>query len=467
MRDRRLLGLAMGLCLLLRVVPLAIWPNERCVRDECTYLTVADGFAAGEGMTASAGWLWAPGYPFLVSLHDRLIGWGSAIKLTQAFVSVGTTGLVYLLALRLLRPRRPDGLPDEASEARTRRAAGMAALLYALSPSLAFYTISVWSETLYTTALLGALLALFRARDRLGGSGTAALRSAAAAGALLGVCVLFRGIATYMLPFFATGLLWGRLRQGRAWAQSAALALCAGLVVAPYSVYASQKFDALVVSDRTLGQMMYLGNNGFDPITFDFGNGTLSPRALDRHAAAGRPHCAPEDQTIERDDCERAAGAQWIRMFPAEFLARVPLRVAQMLTPHSLLTRHLRWGHWQGMPQPMKETLVIWGAVWSLGAVWLGAVGLAAWGGGATGATITGLLLYHVAAIAALAGLSRYRAPLEPLLMIFAAAVLVDASGTARRLIGWRRAAMFAALLALVPLTLWFLPAGWTWWRTW
>jgi hypothetical protein len=213
--------------------------------------------------------------------------------------------------------------------------------------------------------------------------------------------------------------------------------------------------------------MMYLGNNGFDPVSFDYGNGPLSPRAYDRHRDAGRPHCAPEKETINRDDCERAAGMQWIRMYPGEFLRRVPLRIAQMLTPHSLLTRHLRWGHWQGLPQPAKEAVIVWGALWSVGAVWLGAVGLAAWGGGAVGPTITGLLLYHVAAVAALAGLSRYRAPLEPILMIFAALVLVDGAGTLARLRGLRRVAAVAALLALVPLCLWFLPAGWTWWRTW
>ena len=46
MRDRKLLWMAMGLCLLCRAVPLAIWPDEPCVRDECTYLGVADDFAA-------------------------------------------------------------------------------------------------------------------------------------------------------------------------------------------------------------------------------------------------------------------------------------------------------------------------------------------------------------------------------------------------------------------------------------
>lgn len=459
--GRRTLWLALGLCLALRVIPLLLWPAEPCVRDECTYLKISESLARGDGMIDTAGWLWAPGYPFLVSLHERLVGWGSVIKLTQVFVALANTALLWRLARCALR----DG--TEPGEAHARRAADIAALLYATSPSLAFYAISVWSETIYTTLLLGALLALLAARDHVEAGPRRALGVAAGAGALLGACVLFRGVATYMLPFFAAGLLWGRARRPRALAQLAALALAAGVVVAPYSLTASREYDAPIVSDRTLGQMMWLGNNGFDPVSFDYGNGVLSPRALDRHTDAGRPHCASERDLVARDDCERAAGFAWIRMYPLEFARRIPVRVAQLLTPHSLLTRHLRWGNWQGMPQPLKEAVILGGALSSLTAVLLGALGLVAWGRGAASATISGLLLYHVAAIAALAGLSRYRAPLEPLLMVFAGAVLADLAGTRARLTGGRRWLAIVGMCALVPLCLWYLPAGWTWWRSW
>ena len=102
-------------------------------------------------------------------------------------------------------------------------------------------------------------------------------------GILLGGCVLFRGVATYMLPIFMGALLWGRLRQRAAWKQAAILCVATMLTVAPYSFYASSKFGTFMVSDRTLGQMMWLGNNDFKPVTFDWGNGQLSGRVSAPH----------------------------------------------------------------------------------------------------------------------------------------------------------------------------------------
>ena len=49
-----------------------------CVRDECTYLRLSERILEGEGMTASNGWIWAPGYPFLLALHEGLTGYGAA-----------------------------------------------------------------------------------------------------------------------------------------------------------------------------------------------------------------------------------------------------------------------------------------------------------------------------------------------------------------------------------------------------
>ena len=98
-----------------------------------------------------------------------------------------------------------------------------------------------------------------------------------------------------------------------------------------------------------------------------------------------------------------------------------------------------------------------------------GAVGLAARARSGMGLVFNGILLYHVAAIAALAGLSRYRVPLEPLLMIYAAALFADWSGSMRRLRESRLRAWITGigLILFVPLVLWYLPAGWPWWRSW
>jgi hypothetical protein len=112
---------------LLRLLPLAIWPEESCVRDECSYIRIAEKIAEGRGMTAYGGWLWAPGYPTWLAIHKIVTGWCSPAKLTQVAVSGLNTLLVFELASRI------GGI----------RAARFAVWFYALSPSLIFYAISL------------------------------------------------------------------------------------------------------------------------------------------------------------------------------------------------------------------------------------------------------------------------------------------------------------------------------------
>ena len=75
-KDRRLWWL-LAFGLVIRIVPLAIWNEERCARDECTYMQIAGRMMDGEGMTSSVGWIWPPGYPFFLALH----GWVTARRL--------------------------------------------------------------------------------------------------------------------------------------------------------------------------------------------------------------------------------------------------------------------------------------------------------------------------------------------------------------------------------------------------
>ncbi len=458
-KDRSLL-LALLSGLLLRTVPMAVWARLwPCVRDECTYFKLAYRMVEGEGMTSSSGWLWAPGYPTLMALHQLVFGHATAIRGTQVFIALVATVLLYRLAGGLAARFTTD-------PAVVLRASRLAAWLYALSLPQAFFAMGAWSEVVYTGVLLAALTAVLAARRAQGGR---ALALAALTGACVGACVLFRGVATYMLPIFLVALLWGRLRRPSSWAQALAALLAAVLSVAPYSLYATRTFQTPVISDRTMGQMMWLGNNDFAPITFDYGNGPLSGRAFDRVTAQGRPFCAPRKDTMRRDACEVEAGIEWIRAHPKPFLIRVPIRAAQLLNPHSLLTRHLRWGYWPGLPLWVDELIIATGAFSALLILWLGPIGLLARTRSAFALLSGGILLYHLAAISLLAGLTRYRIPLEPFLMIGTALLLADPRGAwaALRASPPRLAACALVLAVMVPLTLWYLPAGWPGWRRW
>ena len=37
-----------------RALPLAMWPMQVCVRDECTYIKLANRILEGQGLTAAA-----------------------------------------------------------------------------------------------------------------------------------------------------------------------------------------------------------------------------------------------------------------------------------------------------------------------------------------------------------------------------------------------------------------------------
>ncbi len=438
-RDRAVWW-ALFLAAWLRFLPMAMWPMQPCVRDECSYMKLAERILEGDGVTpVAAGWLWAPGYPYLMAAHEALFGYSATVKGTQTVLFLLILPVVYRLTREVL---------DVA-------AARWVLFLLALSPTLIFFSTTLWSEVIYIVVLFGALSGLGWARD-------GAPARAALPGALVGLCVLFRGVATYMLPVFAVGLLWQRWRERRAWSGVIALVLAAALVVAPYSVSTTKRWGGMVISDRTMGQMMWLGNNTFPPITFDWGNGTLSAPDFAEARRIGRERCDKGLGPIGWDDCERAGGVAWIKDNPGEFVSRVPMRLAQLMNPHSFLTRHLRWTKWseiQGLPRESLYYLVV---LWSFIAAIGGTVGAFARGRGWLLVVTGGLVLYHGAAISLLAGLSRYRVPLDAIWMVWAAALLSNPRESLRQLQAhrWRKVGCAVSLAVLLPLMLWYLPAG-------
>ena len=453
-------GLATALAVgaALRIGALEAWSRRPCVRDECTYRDLAASILRGEGMVGTRGWLWAPGYPSLIAAHAQLVSRMNAVMWTQVAVALLTVGLLWRFTYAHFGAR----------------AATIAAFLLALNPTHVFYASSLWSECFYTALLFGLVTAVGWVRhEPPGGTAPPPARTpwgrAAILGALLGACVLFRGVATYLLPCVALALVWGRWRVGVAWRSALAMALAAAVVVAPYSAYASRKFGAFVISDRTLGQMMWLGDNDYPPISFDYGNGPLSDEAFDAITATGRAHCPFEKDPAQQDACEVRNGLRWIEANPGTFLARIPLRLAQMFTPHSLLTRNLRSGRWAGLPALVDEAIIVAVADFSMLTVIGGVVGGCARGRGWFAASSSLIVAYHMAAIACLAGLSRYRVPLEPLGMVYAAGLLADPAAAFAALRSSRGRAVAAGVLGLgfLALMLWFLPAGWKGWRTW
>ncbi len=440
--DPRILG-AVVAAIAVRLPLWMLWPEDGCVADECDYLATARGVAEGRGLLPVHTWVWSPAYPYLLALSERAVGDPFAIRWLQVAVAGATVWLLGRVATRVAG-----------------REAGLAAAwIYALHPTLAFFAARIWTETLYGSALVASVLALAWARE-------GAWPRAILPGALLGVAVLFRGIAVYLLPLFAVASAWpGRgVSPDRTygWARAGVLMAAALTIVAPWSLHASGRFGGFVVSDTTLGRMMYLGNNTFAPRNFDLGTGRRM-RDLDaEEQARGRPSCDRDLPPAAHRSCELRNGLEWIRSHPGQFVARVPLRAADLLNPNSFLTRHARLGRYPGMPEAVVSGLSIAVVLASFTVILGGLAGAWAW----TRDPVTGLVVavsaLHVVAVLGLAGLTRYRVPWETLWIVFAAASLARPRHTLATV---RRSATatsgcIATLIVVAALMLWHLPTG-------
>jgi hypothetical protein len=199
-----------------------------------------------------------------------------------------------------------------------------------------------------------------------------------------------------------------------------------------------------MVTDATLGHVAYLGDNTFEPLTFDYGNGMLTGTIYARYLRSGRKPCSRRAPPVKSSDCEVERALRWAKNHPYEFFSRIPMRCAQLLNPHTFLSRHIRWGYWPGLPLILKELLVLYVAAFSFRVVAVGTV------------------VYHVATVAGLYGMSRFRLPLEPLWMVYVALLIAEPGETLRllRQSRWRIGGAIVLTPILFWLMIWFVGTG-------
>jgi 4-amino-4-deoxy-L-arabinose transferase-like glycosyltransferase len=448
-RDRVLLA-ALLVGLLLRLVPLIVFPQLECIRDECIYRMIANGIVEGEGLgTSKKGWLPSPGFPYLLAWSKMAFGSFQAVKGVHVALSFVSIGLIY-------------GIAREVADRRTAR---IAACLFAVNPTIAWFTNTMWIETVYIFFLLGAILFLLAAVR------SGRWQSAAWSGAMLGGAVLFRGVATYLPPFWILAALypseplslaaWVRSAQER-WRTVLAFVTAMVLVVAPYSIHASRIHGGFLVTDATVGHVVYLGNNEFPPLTFDYGNGMLTEPIFNRYLSMGRRPCNRDVPPVQSSKCEVQAAVGWAVENPGRFVGRIPLRLAQLMNPNSFLTRHVRWGYWPGFPWWAKEALCVTIVAFSVGLTLLGTVSAWARARGPFALMAVGTTAYTVFTIALMYGMTRFRLPLEALWTVYLAMFLASpgAAVASLRESGVRLAGLLLTVPPLVALMLWFLPSG-------
>ncbi len=292
-------------------------------------------------------------------------------------------------------------------------------------------------------------------------------------GALLGVAILFRGIATYLPPMYALALVWPdegmaggvagfRASIGRRWKHVLAMFLATILTVSPWSIYASPRQGGFLVSDATVGHVMWLGNNDYPPLTFDYGIGMLTEDLFGKYLRSGRPPCDRTQPPVVSSKCDVEAAVVWAQKNPQEFVRRIPVRLAQLFNPNTFLTRHIRWGYWPGLPWWLKELTVVFIVISSVATQIFGTIAVWARARGPFAVMAILTVLYTVFASAIMYGMSRFRLPLEPLWMVYLAWMIAEPRATiaALRASPGRMAGAVISTVLLTGLVAWYLPTG-------
>lgn len=227
-RSRRELQIVVALVLVgiaVRIAYVLITSDHKLAGDEIEYDIQGRFFADGHpwwsttpfGIAHATTWK-APGYPLWVGAWYALLGPDpDRLLIVQAVLSGATIVLTWMLGRRLFGS--PTGL--------------IAAGIVALYPLAWQYDVRLFPEGLATLLLLGVLLLVIERPP--------SLRRAGAVGAVVGIGVLVRPTSAFVLAaVLVCFVLAGGLRRGLA--LTAATTLVAVLVVAPWT-YRNHRVD--------------------------------------------------------------------------------------------------------------------------------------------------------------------------------------------------------------------------------
>ena len=221
-----------------------------------------------------------------------------------------------------------------AGEVAGRGAARWMAWLFAVHPTFVFFAGTMWTEVFYTLLLSSTVLLWLRSRER----GPA---YSAGAGALLGLSVLFRGVATYLAPIFVLlawmPTAWWRVEDWRR-------APWPGATMLRRSWSPWRWWSCRTRCRRRCGgggggvgrdgrARAVPGQRRLPTGHLRLRHRLLNGRLLSNTLSSGRRDCPRSMGPVEHDRCEVDRALGWIRRNPTEFVSRIPTRLAQLYNP--------------------------------------------------------------------------------------------------------------------------------------
>jgi len=251
-RAQRLIVAAAVVGFLLRLAfGIGYWQHRPLTHDEHEYLALAKNLTLGKGFTydttepprgTAQQFGRAPVYPLFLALIGAGRGEFQAtptrVKLAQSIVGAVGVWLIGLIASRSAGPR----------------AGVAAAAIAAVYPPLVWICSYVFSEALYSTLALAAVVLLNRSLDRADVAGSTAI--AIGAGLVVGVAILVRPA---MLLFLPVAALW--LIAQRRTPLAVTVLVAAVLVVAPWTIRNARVYHRFVLVASEGGVTFWTGNH--------------------------------------------------------------------------------------------------------------------------------------------------------------------------------------------------------------
>lgn len=408
--------------------------------DEEYYFQTAVQIALGNGHVYPArGALaeWPPGYPFALSWFadpDGAVADAESLARRMIVAQMWLGGLLVLLCgclgRALLGP--VEGIA--------------AALVAAVYPDFIVFSHYLFSETLFSVLLVGGVLALV-AWDRSPRPGTAVM-----AGILFGFAALTREIA---IPLAAAGALWWRFRaeptqRGRSLRHGALLGLVVAAIVLPWTLRNYAALDRFVPVSNAGWLNVRSGNTLIDP---DW----MRPNGRVLEGFRTTYFGIPDE--MERADYARAQSFALIRAEQPAWIFKKAVRTVALLgSPDSYLFKKISRGAYPELSQQSVRTLLLVGTASTVAILLLALPGwVAARGGGGRGLAL-GLVATSFAVHLVANASPRYRFPLMPLAIVFAASTVVAPGRVLRSLrpAEWALVGIAAAVyLAVAALYFW------------
>jgi 4-amino-4-deoxy-L-arabinose transferase-like glycosyltransferase len=415
-------------------LPPNIW-DERDYNVLAINLVEHGEFAFTPGRLTS---LRPPLYPAVVAGTYWLFGLENyqAVRLLQIGLSLVNVALLYALGTAL----------------GSRRFATWLAALFCFYPSLLIFDGLLLTETLFTLLLCGACycVVLFYQRDRLG--------YLVGAGLLLGLAALTRSVVWLSVPFLAALLvLTCKVSWSRRLLAAAAVCLAFAVTLAPWSIRNSRLERTFVAVDSMGGRNFMMGNYRYTPLYRSWDAISIEGEESWYHEVAEAYPAEARDTQGKVDKLALRQGLQFIRANAWLTVQRDVIKFFDFWGLERELVSGAGNGFFGRLPRAavLLLALIIFSSFG--GAMFLGIYG--AMLAPLADRRIQWLFLLVIAYVCGMHtlvfGHSRYHLPLMPLVLVFAAAALVNVRGIwAQRRTGsfWSAGALCCVLVA-----------GWLW----